>query len=345
MRIEDIAKILGVSKSTVSLALNNKPGVNQETRNRVLETVKISGYTSKHLHKIKEKNKTIRFMVVANPEIITSENRIYSSFFSEVIHGLENECNKLGLSLVFSAIELKDFEEQIKKIEYEHVVEGTILLGTNLSQSELEIASKNLQNLVVLDTYFELINVNFIVMNNIMGGYKACSFFINQGHRDIGYIQFSHRTSNCEFRKKGFMYAIKENNLNITKENFFAVRNEISLAEIDFMDIITRQGDSLPGAFFCESDYIAIGVIKALNKQGKKVPDDISIIGFDNVPESSIISPELTTIDVNKREMGALAVQRLYYIINNSNKQLLVNSTITNTYLIERKSCKTLNKL
>lgn len=343
MKIEEIAKTLKVSKSTVSLAINNKAGVSKSTREKVLLFVRDSGYISRTMVKSGQEHtfsKTIKLLICVRPEITTSENMISSSFFMELIQGLEKKFSVLGFTLMFSSIDPSNFLEQIKKIEEEHTSIGVVLLGTSLGKEEIQIASQYIHNLVVLDTFFDFMNVNFVVMNNEKGGYDACSYLVNLGHQNIGYVQSPNRIGNFNFRKRGFIRALEENNLNIPKKNFFTVRNEINFAEKDFKEIITNRFSSLPSALFCENDYIAIGVIKALRKIGKKIPDDISVIGFDNVTESIIISPELTTIDVKKSEMGALAAQRMYDIINTFGNSSIIINSIMNTSLIERKSCK-----
>ena len=344
MKIEEIAKLLGISKSTVSLAINNKPGVSEKTREKVLKTIEDFGYVPyKFVKAGQAANKTIKFLTCIDTESsIPLHNNISSSFFSELIHGIEKECNNHSYSLSFSTISLNYFEEQFKKVMEENSFDAAILLGTNLTASQVLFATSQLANIVVIDTLFEFLDVNFIVMNNPMGGYKACSYLISLGHTDIGYVESKSRVTNFKLRKQGFLEALRENKLTLSNENCFVVENEISVAKNCFKDIVSNREKPLPSALFCESDYIAIGIIKALEECGIKVPQDISVIGFDNVSEGAFISPELSTINVEKNTMASLAVRRLIRLVNSSKDEPTINQII-DTNLVERKSCSRYN--
>jgi LacI family transcriptional regulator len=340
MKIEEIANMLGVSKSTVSLAINNKPGVSEATREKVLKTIHDFGYVPRKIVKADATNSTIMFLTCIDTEsIIPSHNNISSSFFSELIHGIEKECNTNAFTLSFSTIPLNTFKEQLKKVKEENNFDAAVLLGTNLSSEQVQFAASLLTNLVVIDSLYEFLNVNFVVMNNPMGGYKACSYLISIGHTEIGYVQSNSRITNFDLRKQGFIAAMKENKLVFSNENCFTVGNEIETARHCFKDIILNRKKSLPSALFCESDYIAIGVIKAIEECSLQVPQDISVIGFDDVPESTIISPELSTIHVEKNIMGSLAVKRLISLIHMSNHEPSINQII-DTSLIIRNSIR-----
>jgi DNA-binding LacI/PurR family transcriptional regulator len=136
------------------------------------------------------------------------------------------------------------------------------------------------------------------------------------------------------------MSALNANGITISEKNIFTVSTTTRDVEDEFKEYVRSRSGKLPTALFCESDYIAIGVIKALQALGISVPGEISVIGFDNVPESTIISPELTTIHVEKEEMGALAVEKLHKILSSNEESQIANKIIIDTRLVERKSCK-----
>ena len=344
MRIEDVASRLGISKSTVSLAINNKPGISEDTRKKVLETIESLGYVPRKIVKADSKNdNTIKFLTCIDTEsFIPSHYNISSSFFTELIHGIEKECDKNSYTLSFSTIPLNNFEEHLCKVKESNSFNAAILLGTSLSAAQIKFVASQIPNLVVLDTLYDYLDVDFIVMNNSMGGYKACSYLIELGHKNIGYAQSKTRIVNFDLRKRGFLNALEENNIVLSNTNRFVVENETNTAKNMFKELISTRKDPLPTAIFCESDYIAIGIIKALDELGIGVPRDISIIGFDDVPEGIIISPELSTIRVDRNKIGSLAVKRLISLIRKKKDAPSIKQVI-DTFLVERRSCIRIN--
>lgn len=342
MKIEDIAKFAGVSISAVSLALNNKPGVSEETREKILKIVNKYGYTHRSMvTKTEDSNsRIIKFLACINNGIVSDQYQ-EAPFFATLLKGLEKECKKLGYALILSSVDLNNLRNEIEKLELNHPSGGIILLGTNLNVQEVQIAKEIQPNIVVVDALFESLDVNCVVMNNIMGGQQAAAYLADSGHKQIGYVQSYNRALNLEYRKYGFNKTLKEKGLLIEDDNLFSITASIESAQEEFKEIIKKRKKQLPSAIFCENDYMAIAAIKALQESGIKVPDEVSVIGFDNIARSTIITPELTTINVEKEAMGSLAVQRLVDIIEK--KDLLTIKYIIDTKLIERKSCKITN--
>ena len=143
---------------------------------------------------------------------------------------------------------------------------------------------------------------------------------------------------NFEQRRQGFFRALSENGIEILKKDIISVESDIEKAQKEFDEFIAQRNKPLPTALFCECDYIAIGVIKSLQEHGYKVPKDISVIGFDNVSESTIVSPSLTTIHVEKEKMGSMAVQRIIDIIEHDDTVRI--KSIIDTRLEKRNSCR-----
>jgi DNA-binding LacI/PurR family transcriptional regulator len=339
MKIAEIARLANVSKAAVSLALNNKPGISEQTRERVLKIVRDSGYIHRSLvnaEQIYNSTKSIRFLACIHSDVVSPQYHM-APFFTELINGLEKQCRAKGYALIFSSVKIETLAEEIEVLEKEHISGGIILLGTNLTAEEVDVVARFQPNLVILDALLELLNVNSIVMNNIMGAYTAASYLLNLGHRHIGYVQSKNRISNFESRKRGFETALKEKGLEVNSKDLFTVGDTIENAQKEFREIIASV-NSLPTALFCENDYIAVGIIKALQEMSINVPEQVSVIGFDNIPQATIITPELTTIHVEKEKMGALAVKRLIEIIEK--KDLAKIKIMIDTQLVERRSCR-----
>lgn len=329
-----------MSKAAVSLALNGKSGVSEETRKRILGIVQETGYIPRSMVKanqIYNTTKYFRFLACIKSDVVSPKYPT-APFFLELIHHIEENCRSLGYSLTFSSVKRATFREEIEKLEKKHPSNGIILLGTNLSSEEVQSVMNCQPKLIVLDACFNILNIDCVVMNNVQGAHTAVAHLIALGHRRIGYVESHTYISNFESRKKGFLDALNEKEITISAKDFFLVTPEIDIVQKEVKQIIIKRNKDLPTALFCENDYIAIGVIKALNEINIKVPDDISVIGFDNIPQATIISPELTTIHVYKDEMAALAVRRLDEIIENSDLPSI--KLIIDTRLVERKSCQ-----
>ena len=348
MNMEDIAKIAKVSKAAVSLALNGKPGISAGTRERILTIVRDQGYLPKSMIKADQVygvGKTLRFIVFTKAGIVL-EQYYKQPFFMELIHFLEERARSHGYSLMFSAINVQDDQQGVQQFLSEGNSKGMILLGTNLDQEMIRQIAGMETNLVVLDTCFETLAVNFVVMNNVKGAYDAGRYLCEHGHERIGYVQSDIRMYNFDMRRQGFMTALLEHRLNVNDSDLFTVTPTLLSVQEDFKQQIQarlNRNESLPTAMFCECDYIAISVIKSLAEMGIRVPEDISIIGFDNISEAEVISPELTTIHVEKKVMAAHAVDKLIQMIEHDDNVKM--KTIVDTMIIERASCREISPI
>jgi len=340
MKIDDIAKLANVSKSAVSLALNGKNGVSQKTREKVLRIAQEHGYIPRPIIKadqfVQLNTKLLRFVAVTNAGIVTEQ---YESlpFFTELIHNLDRQIGTSGYSLMVSSISIENFQDEITRLEQEQKSAGILLLGTNLTPEQINLVASVQPNIVVLDTCFETLDVSFVVMNNVYGAYQAGQYLMELGHQEIGYVGSNTRMYNFDMRRKGFLQALSENGLMIAETNYFSVSPTVISSQDVFKEKIKNRLNQLPSALFCEADYMAISVIKSLTELGVRVPDDVSVIGFDNIFESQVITPELTTIHVKKDRIALLAVEKLIKQIENTDTDRI--KLFVDTELIERKSC------
>ncbi|WP_026326836.1 LacI family DNA-binding transcriptional regulator [Paenibacillus ginsengihumi] len=340
MRMEDIARLANVSKSAVSLALSGKPGVSESTRAKILNIVKDNGYIPRTMLKASQAEagaRILRFVACTNSGIVL-EQYDKQPFFAELIHDIEEQCRSRGYSLLFSSVPVERFEETLLAMERERESSGMILLGTNLAPQHIESIAGQHDRLVVLDTCCETLNANFIVMNNVMGAHQAGRYLLELGHRQIGYVQSDFRMYNFDARKQGFRQALAQAGLSLDERHVFTVSPTTVAAQQTFQQNIAALEGRLPTALFCECDYIAISVIKSLAELSIRVPEDISVVGFDNIRESTVISPELTTVHVEKSAIAELAVTKLLDSIAHR-KAVKVKSFI-DTQLVVRNSCR-----
>ncbi|WP_166241107.1 LacI family DNA-binding transcriptional regulator [Paenibacillus turpanensis] len=336
----DIAKMANVSKAAVSLALSGKPGISDETRAKILAIVKETGYLPRAMVKADQVyglSRTLRFVACTNSGIV-SDHFYQQPFFMELIHHIEEQCRANGYSLFFSSVPYDQFEQTVEELETEHKSNGILLLGTNLSRQQIEMVERKQPNLVVIDTCIETMDANFIVMNNKMGAYQAGKYLLDLGHRQIGYVQSNSRMYNFDSRKQGFLQALSEEGVHLPEKYTFTVSPTVVSSQEELKNSFMRLEDDVPTVLFCECDYIAISTMKSLYEMGYRVPDDISIIGFDNIQESRIVTPELTTVHVEKLKIAELAIAKL--IAGADGREQVRSKMWIDTHLVIRDSCR-----
>ncbi|MFD1908881.1 LacI family DNA-binding transcriptional regulator [Paenibacillus rhizoplanae] len=213
----------GSPKGAVSLALNGKPGVGPETRGRILRLAETYGYTGRGRAAAAEANATtLRFLVFTNAGLV-HEEYYQQPFFRELIHHIEERCRMGGYSLMFSALEEKNYEQGIQSV-MEEPTSGVILLGTSLDAARIADIADKLPGLIVLDTCFDALPVHFCRDQQLYGGaYQAGTYLTGHGHRRIGYIASEERIHNFGERQRGFMDAMAEARVEIPGSSLLAV--------------------------------------------------------------------------------------------------------------------------
>ncbi|MBS4455753.1 LacI family DNA-binding transcriptional regulator [Tuanshanicoccus lijuaniae] len=337
IKLEDIAHLAGVSKSTVSLVLNNKPGVSQRKRKEILELIE------KHQYQPLRKSKKNDFSLTQHTVRLLACNSLYTftynfqqlPYFNELINDFIVYAPKYSIELLINSISIDNVESELSALENNQASEAIILLGTDLPEATVETILNLHDNIIVIDSCFDHINNNFIAKNNFQGAYLATKYLIEQGHTYIGYAMSKQRIRNFQERQAGFKAALKKFHLNtedypklIFPAHEIAPRPEL------------LRPNQLPTAYFCDNDSIAISLIKTLQVSGFNVPEDISIIGFDNISESKVISPELTTIDIDRQFMVNKALEKVSNVISQANGQENNTQYRINAKLIKRNSVK-----
>lgn len=319
MTIDEIAKLAQTSPATVSLALNNRPGVNAETQKRIIAIAEETGYLASKREAKRSVSKIVKLIAVSQPETSGIHN-FRTSFFAEIINCIQSECAALGYSMIYSIVQHESLISAIKEDENRQRSAGIILLGTYLGDEEVLLLSEMHENILVLDRNAMLAPISTVCINNYLGAHLSARHLINQGHRDIGYIGSATRVSNLKERRQGFLLALEECGLQLMKDADFS-NNSYQSDGTDRLRDMLAKCPKLPTAFFCENDYNALCLISALRQLGKRVPEDVSVIGFDDVPECSIVLPQLSTIRVDREALAKIAVRQIHYMITRQGRQ------------------------
>jgi LacI family transcriptional regulator len=308
-RIIDIARAAEVSPAAVSLALNNKNGVSTEVRQKIINIALSMGYQTAvtEQYKIINENITIKLLKIARHGHIINER--HNAFITEYMEGIETVTKRRKYKLevsFFNKVPIEDIIAAQRGVN----ADGFIVLGTELLSHELELFKELSRPIVFIDTYFPLSAYDCVDMDNIDGVFRSIEYFYRNGHRSIGLVKSRYETRNFKVRETGFREAMEYFSLPV-QENFIVGVDPAFDNSVNDMNKFLDKHRNLPTAFFCMNDIIAYGCIRALREHEKKIPGDISVIGFDDLPSSNYTEPPLTSIRVSTHQIGQRALERL----------------------------------
>ncbi len=325
MTIKEIAELAGVSTATVSKILNGKDkDISEATRKNVLDIVEREGYIPNGIAKsLRIKNtKTIGIIM---PDVM-------NLFFSELARGVEDAAEKKGYSVILCNSDNKESkEEKYIQILQEKMVDGIILTASENSVKR-SLRRRKIP-MVLLDRDISTDEkVGRITVDNEEGTYNATKLLIEKGCKNIGFISSNKTTKSSGQRLRGYENAILESKINLDKDKIFLQNYTI---ETGYKGTVSLLEKTNIDGICCGNDLIAIGAIKALKERGIKIPQDVKVIGFDDISISKYMDPPLTTIRQPIYEMGEEAVGMLIDVINNKEMEM---SKVLKTELIVRET-------
>ncbi|WP_038069361.1 MULTISPECIES: LacI family DNA-binding transcriptional regulator [Thermoanaerobacterium] len=329
--IDDVAKLANVSTATVSRVFNNSPYVSEKARESVLKAAKELGYEPSILARslAMKKTNTIGLIVpdISNP------------YYSEVVRGIEDVCNIYKYNIILcNADNSRDKEIQYIDMLKSRWVDG-IIFHSDYFSDEIYHIFKDRKIPLVLAGRATSYDIPYVVIDNRKAAYDATKYLISQGHKKIGVIHGDlngmKETVDSVDRLYGFLDAMKEAGLKVydelIKESNFKAKGGYMAAKEMLM------GNVKPDAIFAFSDIMAMGAINAIFDAGLKCPEDVSVIGFDNLDLAEVTRPALATVAQPMYDIGAVAARMLIKIIDN--KKISEKKVILKHRLIIRQSC------
>lgn len=304
MTIRELSKLINVSPATISIVINEKKGVSEETREKVLMAMQEYNYCPQQRKKPIE-NKNVLVLKYYRSGVFVEENQ---GFIAGILDAVENRLQKENLNMVLRVYK-EGFEKFLAETDLS-LYEGIILIGTEFTPDLYPLFASISIPYVVVDNVCPYTSCNSVCMNNEENVYIAINYLKECGHQSIGYIGGNVYSENFQLRKKGFMESVERLNLNYIKEHTYMISPTMVGAYNDML-IQLDNISTLPDCFFADNDTLALGAIKALKEKGIKIPKDVSIIGFDDIPYSAVSSPALTTVHVQRNQIGKLAVEKL----------------------------------
>lgn len=319
MRSEDIAKLAGVSRSTVSRVINNYDNVPEDTRRKVLKVIEEHQYEPNTNARVLagKGTDTIGLFVVSTAER-PEANRIYdNSYFARFVDAVTDNANARGSYVLIHTVYTPADFLKVKQAFLQKRIDGGIIVGTGQDTEMVRDLVELAAPLVLIDYDIGEITRNRLDKNHLAvinskdyeGTLAAMDYLISMGHREIGILAGRLDTLSGRERYNAYEAAMKQHGLRINDAH--VLRGEF-LKEAAYGEVQRMIGaGKLPTALFSANDDMAITAMQAFAEQGIRIPDDLSLVGFDDVPAASLMLPKLTTVRLPIYEMAKAAVESI----------------------------------
>ncbi|WP_238917518.1 LacI family DNA-binding transcriptional regulator [Clostridium sp. YIM B02555] len=328
--IKDIAKLANVSHTTVSRALNNSPYINEETKVKIKALAKelnyVPNYSAKSLVLLKSYVIGIFFSSISEG---TSD-----TFFHEIIKGVNKVMDK-EYNLVIRGIDDYEYSHPIDNKNFDGII--VVSQSKNDDKFIKTILEKNIPT-VVINRNIDDDKIINIMSDDTKGSYDAVTYFIENNHKRIALIEGNKEFESSSYRRKGYIKALEDNNIPINEELIISGKYDLQSGYISMNKLLEL--DEKPTAVFCSNDDIAVGAMKAISESGLSVPDDISIIGFDDSNFCNYVTPTLSSVKKDSLTMSKYGGTYILNLINN--KEIDRNRVFIESKLVMRKSVKKL---
>lgn len=313
MRIKnkEIAEMLGISTTAVSLALNNRPGVSEETRRKVLFLAK-----NDVLGRLNDEDGKPGNLLLSvhkrNGKIINEK-----PFFSIILETAQQEAMKYNYTMMIMHFlpenKLSEYMDFLMSLD----IDGVIVVATEMQKEDIE-CYRRLRDfkhipIVLMDSSFDLEDFDSVELDNMKAVFRAMDYAVGLGHRNIGYLESDIKINNFVHSHDGFYKAIREYGLQDYDHPVITLPADSDGAYKAMNRFLKNMPKNfkMPTLFIADLDYIALGAMNALKENGYKIPEDVSLIGYDGIAAGEISDPPLTTTNINKYDIGRLTVDRL----------------------------------
>ena len=324
--LKDIAKIAGVSVNTVSRALNNKPDISKKTKKKILKIAKELNYrkdfTASSLRRKESRIVGVILADSANP------------FYSEVLKGIEAASKEFGYNIILINSE-RNYEQEVEAVDIllSRRIDGLLLSPVQEKQDDVEELIRLRIPLVIFARHFEDLPVNEVRSDDIKAGYIATSHLIERGAKRILMVNGYLHKSPARLRFKGYKQALSEYGIDYSDE--LLIVGDIGMEDgKKAIDKVLSRGISFDGVF-AYNDMLALGAMKALKERGIRIPEEVKVVGCDDILFSAITTPSLTTVKMKKYEMGYEAFKLLIKVLKGKKR---IEKKVLDVELIIRES-------
>jgi LacI family transcriptional regulator len=331
LTLEQIAKLSGVSRSTVSRVINNHPNVKARVRQRVLEVIAETGYhPNPAARSLASQRSGIIGLVI--PRAVQS--LFTDPYYPRLMQGVAQACNANDYTLSLFLFHTEDEEQKLyPKVLRTGLIDGVIVSASQISDPLIPQLIDNQVPFVMIGRPNNLPDVSFVNADNAVGAYSATSHLIRLGYKRIATIAGPLNTTVGLDRRRGYLDALNDRSRSIDE----ALMVEGDFTELGGYAAMQRLIPYRPDAVFVASDTMAFGALRSLREAGLSAPNDIAVVGFDDLPTSALSDPPLTTIRQPIRRVGAQAVETLIDILVNGSEP--PRRITLSTELVIRSSC------
>ncbi len=333
MKLRDIAAAANVSLTTVSLVLNGKRGVSKAKRELITRLLLENGYLLTPEAAAPDSGKSICFIRCIRHGYLVNGN---PGFTTQILDAAENQCRLNGYSLRVVSLQKQETGDCVLETYLRSdAIQGAVILATEMSESDSHVLHELSKPIVIVDNLLPGADLCCITMNNRDSVLEAMRHLRDLGHENIGLLFNSLPAFNDNHRRRAYEYALNKLGLPLQNELIYSVFPSMDGAYRSVKDYLSR-GVCFPTALIAANDCIAIGAMRAFREAGLRIPEDISVIGFDGLPFAEASDPPLTTISVPCAEIGRLAVDMLINLID---RRLTTNiKVMANTKFLLRES-------
>lgn len=337
--LQFIADELNVSKALVSKALSNDPSVNEATRESIWKKAEETGYRIKRAH-LNVKAAQTGNIAVLMPRAYLDD----IEYWGKVLQGIESELNRHKFSMILSSIDLTlNSKEALPNSILEKKVDGVIVMG-HLPDSYIKLLKSDHIPFVMLDANLMDASIDHILANNFLGAYQATEHLLGNGHRRIGFVGDNETSLSFRERHRGFQEAIYDFEQKQEVRIDAAIISGIGVSGTGmyvYPELSEGLENALKGpspltALFCANDLTAFEVLNVMDRFSLRCPDNVSVIGFDDLTLGEMMQPKLTTVRVPKNDIGIRAVQVLLRRIQQPD--FTPEHVLLSTQLIQRAS-------
>ena len=330
--VRDIARIAGVSPAAVSYVLNAKPGVSDKTREKILDVIEKLGYRDTQSGGDRDKSRLI-YLVIDNERASFDD-----LFYNSAMMGILECCGRYGYHAVLTVSSSAEGYALLRKSVEEKKIGGAIFLQT-VRQKTADVLHMFGVPFVLLDAHMPVSGIPCVLCDYRQAAKKAVGYLIRAGHRRIAYLGYKGIPAFFESVLFGYREALAEAGLSYPEALSAAADTEKESVSRAVASLLPQK----PDAVFCAGDMLGVLAEQCIAEAGFRVPDDISVIAVDNISVSQFSSPPLSTVNIEKEKLGAMAVQLLLMMIVGKEKPDAVTSRILAPgEIVERSSVKKL---
>lgn len=332
VKITDVAREANVSVATVSRVLNDIPIVSEDTKKRVQDVIKRTGYKPNAIARSLKIQKTNTFGIMI-PDIIRP-------YYTQIVRGVEDVCNMYDYHIILCNTDSNAKKEQTYlDVLIEKQCDGILYIGKGISQTLKSKMLKSNVPLVIGCIHDHEYLIPSVSVDNEKAGYDIVEFLIKKGHKKIAYFSDQdYNALSAREREEGFKKALKKEGLDLPKE-WQKVGETSILGGYKMMEILLKE-KNIPTAIVTENDDVALGAIRKASEEGIDVPGDISVCGYNNYYISEWVRPSITTVAEPMYDIGAISARMLIKMINK--EELDSKHIIVPHEIIERESTATI---